>query len=227
MNTNNQENNILKSYNMLLYFAGSMILYEPREECITDFWGKGILKNLPVSSSNPNFIRAASQLRNSCTDLKTCSKTLIEDYTRLFGRQELPLALAHESLYKGNSHLDQNNTPLKVTGFYESYGWKPKFRRKVKNDHLGIELLFLTMLVDKYLILDDNACLIEMRKEIRRFINDHLLSWILYWNKDIQKHAKTLCYKGIGSLILSCIEDIDSIFEQKLAISFQNDNIKN
>ena len=45
---------------MLFYFAGSMIMHEPSEECIVDFWEKGILKNLPVSSSNPNFVKAAS-----------------------------------------------------------------------------------------------------------------------------------------------------------------------
>ena len=54
---NNQENNILKGYNMLLYFAGSMIMYEPSEECIVDFWTNGVLKKLPVSSSNPNLSR--------------------------------------------------------------------------------------------------------------------------------------------------------------------------
>ena len=43
---------------MLLYFAGSMIMYEPSEECVVDFWTNGILKSLPVSSSNPNFIQA-------------------------------------------------------------------------------------------------------------------------------------------------------------------------
>ena len=61
---------------MLLYFAGSMIMHEPSEECIVDFWEKGILKNLPVSSSNPNFIKAASQLRDSFTDKTAFAKII-------------------------------------------------------------------------------------------------------------------------------------------------------
>ena len=85
-----QENNILKGYNMLLYFAGSMIMYEPSEECIMDFWTKGNLKNLPVSSSNPNFIKAASQLRESCVDKNICGKMLREDYIRLFQQEGAP-----------------------------------------------------------------------------------------------------------------------------------------
>jgi TorA maturation chaperone TorD len=227
MNADNQENNILKSYNLLLYFAGSMIMYEPQEECITDFWIQGNLKNLPVSSSNPNFIKAASQLRNSCTDLNTCSKMLREDFSRLFGAKELPLAPANESLYRDKNNLISNRTYSDVSEFYRSYGWKSHFKNKIKDDHLGVELLFLTILVEKYLVLDDHACRVEMRGEIKRYIDTHLLSWISYWNEKIQKQAKTLCYKGIGSLILSCVEDICSFFEQKLASPFFTDSLKN
>jgi TorA maturation chaperone TorD len=76
------------------------------------------------------------------------------------------------------------------------------------DDHLGIELLFLTRLLEKYLSLDDDPCCSEMRKEIRRFIDQHILSWIPEWNNDIRKHAHTLCYKGIGTMIYACAEDI-------------------
>ena len=59
-------------------------MYEPSEECVTDFWTKGILKNLPVSSSNPNFVKAASQLRDSCADKTICGKILSEDLYQTF-----------------------------------------------------------------------------------------------------------------------------------------------
>jgi TorA maturation chaperone TorD len=76
------------------------------------------------------------------------------------------------------------------------------------DDHLGIELLFLTILIDKYLALDDEVCLIELRTEIRRFIHNHILSWVCEWNDKIQVSANTLCYRGIGTLIYACVQDI-------------------
>ncbi len=76
METRDQNHNILKGYNLLLYFAGSMIMYEPNEECIVDFWQQGILMKLPISSSNPNFAKAASQLRDSCSDKSLCLKRM-------------------------------------------------------------------------------------------------------------------------------------------------------
>jgi TorA maturation chaperone TorD len=211
MDSISQQYSILKGYNMLLYFAGSMIMHEPSEECISDFWTKGILKNLPVSSSNPNFIQAASQLRESCAEKTLCIKMVHEDYIRLFAKQELPLAPAYESLYRKKGELHSDHYYDSVTKFYNSYGWESKFKGKIEDDHLGIELLFLTLLIDKYMVLDDEACRVEMRKEIQRFIDFHILSWIPGWNKKVQANANTLCFKGIGTLILACIEDLFSL----------------
>ena len=103
-----------------------------------------------------------------------------------------------------------------MSDFYNSYGWKSKFKGKINDDHLGIELLFLTLLIEKYLVLDDEVCRGEMRNEIQRFIDQHIFSWIREWNKKVQVHSNTLCYKGIGTLIFACTEDIFSICDQNV-----------
>jgi putative dimethyl sulfoxide reductase chaperone len=223
---NSQHHNILKGYNMLLYFAGSMIMYEPSEECVIDFWTNGVLKNLPVSSSNPNFIKAASQLRESCTDKNICAKLLHEDYLRLFSGNDSRLAPAYESLY-GKNRDAADNEAASVSEFYNSYGWESKFKGIIKDDHLGVELLFLTLLIDKYLVLDDEACSGEMKNEIRRFIDQHILSWIREWNDRVQIYSNTLCFKGIGTLILACAEDILSICGQNRQMNISTGYLKN
>ena len=202
--------NILKGYNLLLYFAGSMIMSEPTEECVLDFWKNGTLKKLPVSSLNPRFIEAAGLLRQSCPEDEDCRVILTEDYYRLFTVSGLPLAPAYASIYKNNSGTQAE----KVSEFYDSYGWQPKLRPGVPDDHLGIELLFLTRLVDKYLSMDDDPSCREMKKEIRRFIDQHILSWIPEWFRDVEENAHSLCYKGIGMLIYACVEDMSGMFSQ-------------
>lgn len=206
--------NILKGYNMLLYFAGSMIMYEPTEECVVDFWKNGILKQLPVKSMNPRFMKAASQLRESCDDKALCAGILRNDYNRLFPSDGLPLANLHESGYKDIRTLETVNQGDNVSVFYDSYGWASKFHGKKDDDYLGIEILFLTRLIDNYLALEDDACKAEMRKEIKRFIDEHILSWIPQWNELVQKNAITMCYKGIGTLIYACAEDIRNVMSQ-------------
>jgi TorA maturation chaperone TorD len=113
----------------------------------------------------------------------------------------------------GNDQLLFGRETSEVREFYQSYGWVSKFRNEIPDDHLGIELLFLTLLIQKYLELDDEACLREMRSEIRRFISKHLLTWIPRWNDDIQKNSITLSYKGIANLIHGCLEDVFSIMD--------------
>jgi len=215
MESKSQQHSILKGYNMLLYFAGSMIMYEPSEECVTDFWTRGVLKNLPVSSMNPNFIKAASQLRESCIDKKLCGKMLRDDYIRLFAREEYTLAPAYESRFLEKKKSSEVNISSSVSEFYTSYGWVSKFKGKISDDHLGVELLFLTLMIDNYIGLEDEACRIEMKNEIQRFLRQHILSWIHEWNKKVQMNANTLCFKGIGTLILACSEDILSLLDQK------------
>jgi TorA maturation chaperone TorD len=222
MESRDQNHNLLKGYNLLLYFAGSMIMYEPNEECIVDFWQQGILMKLPISSSNPNFAIAASQLRDSCDDKSLCLKMMREDFNRLFNSNGEPLAPAFESLYNHNSKNGQD-----VSQFYNSYGWKSKYKGKIKDDHLGIELLFLTLLVEKYLVLDDQVCVVEMRGEIRRFIDHHIFPWIRFWNQKMQKHSATLCYKGISTLIFACVEDIYTLCNNQPVIFIKPDYFKN
>lgn len=222
-----EHNSILKGYNMLLYFAGTMVMYEPSEECITDFWRNGVIKNLPVSSLNPNFIKAASQLRESCVDKKVCGKMMHEDYLRLFSGENPAPATPFESQYLVKSDNDKQKTISSVTEFYQSYGWVSKFKGKIKDDHLGVELLFLTLLVDKYIALDDYACRGEMKKEIRRFIDQHLLWWLPEWNKKVQIHSATMCFKGIGTLILACCEDIYQMLAPEESLKTSTDFLKN
>jgi TorA maturation chaperone TorD len=202
---------LLKGYNMLLYFAGSMIMYEPNEECITDLITDGILKKLPVSSSNPRFIQAAAFLRESCTDKDLCRESLIRDYGRLFSPGGPQLALPRKSAYPESEIF--YGTTGNVTEFYNSYGWKSRPGDNVPDDHLGIELLFLTKLIDKYLQLDDEPCCCEMKKEINRFIGQHIIPWLPEWNKKMQDNAHSIYYRGVGNLVLACIEDLYSVFE--------------
>lgn len=211
---NDELHNVLKGYNMLLYFAGTMIMFDPSQECIHDFWSQGILKNLPVSSQNPRFIKAASQLRESVGDEKSSVSIMKEDYLILFTRTKNPLAPPYESVYKSRGHLIFDKQTSEVSEFYKSYGWESKFKGKIPDDHLGVVLLFLTLMIEKYLEIDDEICRSEMRNEIRRFIEQHIMWWVPGWNENLQRYANTNSYKGIGTLILACAEDLYSIMGQ-------------
>jgi TorA maturation chaperone TorD len=204
----NETHNLLKGYNMLLYFTGSMIMSEPTEECVIDFWASGSLKRLPVTSSNPKFVKASAVLRDECSDKDYCRRMLADDYSRLFAENGTLLAPANSSAYSVMSMQKKQDSP---EYFYQSFGWNNVYMNKPA-DHLGVELLFLTKLIEKYLLLDDIPCRNEMKREISFYIKSCLLPWIPAWNDKVQENAQTTLYKGIGLLILSCVEDLYGIF---------------
>jgi putative dimethyl sulfoxide reductase chaperone len=208
------EHNVLKAYNMMLYFAGTMIMWDPSNECIHDFWSGGMVKNLPLSSRNPGFIKAASQLRESAGDTASSYEIMKNDFLNLFGGKGVPLAAPYETFYQDTDRIINGKNNGLVSDFYKSYGWESRFRDQIPDDHLGIELLFLTLMIEKYLELDDEVCCREMKHEIARFLNQHILSWVPRWNEDVQKNALSLGYKGIGTLIQACAEDIRDMMNE-------------
>jgi TorA maturation chaperone TorD len=199
-----------------------MVMFDPSIECIHDFWTNGILKNLPVTSRNPMFVKAASQLRESIADSKSSFEMMKIDYSILFAEPTDPLAPPLESSFRRKSAVRLNKEIPGVIDFYNSYGWVSKFRNHIPDDHIGVELLFLTLMVEKYLELDDEACHMEMKNEIRRFIDEHIFTWVPEWNNKIQSYAKTLSYKGIGTLIQACTEDIYSIMAGTIRSTFSS-----
>jgi TorA-specific chaperone len=151
---------------------------------------------------------------------------LQNDFKRLFSTPVLALAPPVKSFYMDKSVPDHSNDEP-VTDFYNSYGLKKRTRYNISDDNLGIELLFLTLLVDKYISFEDEACRIEMRAEIRRFVSQHILSWLPEWNLRMQEHANTAGYKGIANLIHASCEDIYDIMDKNIQYGDQSEDLRN
>lgn len=151
----------------------------------------------------------------------------MEDYQRLFSNPRFAVAVPLKSLWAPEDAVEGTSKDDEPGSFYESYGWKPKLRNRLPDDHLGIEILFLTLLTDKLTSFDDEACRSEMKKEIRKFIKDHMFSWVPQWNSVVQEFAGSMCYRGISTLILACAEDIYALLDTENDLYFSLNNLKN
>lgn len=212
-----EEQNVLKGYMMMLYFSGTMIMFDPSQECIYDFWTKGILKTLPVQSSNPEFIRAASLLRDSSCNTLNKHGLMQEDFRRLFSNAGKELAPPYESWYRKIKNKDERKKFTdELNSIYNAHNWISNFRGRVPEDHLGVELLFLTFLTEKYIEYEGS-----MKKAagsgLIGFIDAHLLSWLPAWKEDVYRNSITIGYKGIASLLTASAEDIKSMIISDLS----------
>lgn len=203
-----QENNdILKGYSMLLYFSGSFILNEPMESCIKDFANGDLFRKMPISSNNPNYILASSFLNNISSKSPVSYDEILADYLTLFGLSGIPQAPPFESYYCKEPASSKEMIP-EVHYTYQAYGWQPETAESVPHDHLGIELQFLNLMLEKYHEIEDGVCHMELSKDIKKFIDNHLRPWLSEWNAKMQEHAISDFYKGIAFLVVACVQDV-------------------
>jgi len=207
---NFEENNsdILKGYSMLLYFAGSFILNEPTESCIRDLVTEDIFKKMPVSSNNPNYILASSFLNNLNSSNEINYDHILADHLNLFGGSLTTMAPPYESYYMSKDHLLNQEQALEVNHIYRTYAWESALQGKVPDDHIGIEIQFLNLMLEKIHEIEDEACYRELSSDIKKFIDKHIQPWIREWNKDVQQNALSDFYKGIGYLVVACTQDV-------------------
>jgi len=207
---NDSDIDIIKGYSVLLSFAGAFILDQPQQGCINDLINEDILKNLPVKSNNPTFLLASSYLRNLGEGQDLDYDIIIGDYKSLFSSSGPSIAPINESEYLSEDHLIFEKKGYGLKRIYDIYGWKSRSKKQEQYDHLGIELQFLIFLLEKYHELDDSICMNELNTDLNNFIDNHLSNWIGEWNHKIQANARSDFYKGIGHLVVSCIQDISN-----------------
>lgn len=209
------DDNFFAAYSILLSFTGSFILYQPKSGCISDLIQMDMLRKLPVESDNPNFIQAASYLRKINPDHPLDYDEIIRDHLELFGGKGKGHAPPYGSVYLLKDHILYDKISLEVRKVYNSYGWKSEMEGKLPDDHLGIEIQFINLLLQKYRELEDDVCRKEVREDLIKFIETYIKPWINKWNLSVQENAESDFYKGIAYLTLSGIEDIYSTLTRK------------
>jgi len=211
---NEIDTNFLAAYNLLLSFAGSFILSEPQKNCINDLIEKDLFKKLPLESDNPRFICAAAQLRKIDPDHALDYDEIINDHLELFGGKGRAPAPPYSSVYMSKDHIMNDTVSMKVRKIYHAYGWKSTLEGKVPDDHLGVQLQFINLLLDKFIELDDDICRKEISKDLIKYLESFINPWIRDWNTAVQKNAGSVFYKGIAYLITAGMEDIYSTFKK-------------
>ncbi|MBS0010704.1 MAG: molecular chaperone TorD family protein [Bacteroidales bacterium] len=208
------DKNFFTAYNMMLSFAGSFILYQPETDCISDLIAMDLFRKLPVESDNPKFIRAASYLRKIDSEHPLDYDEIIKDHLELFGGKGKAVAPPYSSVYMSKDNTMNGNVSLEVRKVYNSYGWKSSFEGNIPDDHLGIELQFISLLLNKYPELEDEICRKEIRKDLIRFVEAYIHPWINKWNRSVQEYSESDFYKGIGYLTVAAVEDIYSTLKK-------------
>lgn len=115
-----------------------------------------------------------------------------EDFAGLFEVSDIHLS-PHESLYNyplGETPGPWGSATHEVQAFYRSAGLTLDEESDLIPDHLGLELLFMSYLVEH-----------ERVEEQKKFMEGHLLRWVPEYCKEVGKHAITTFYREVAILL--------------------------
>ena len=210
-NSSDPKDQLLTAYSVMFYFAGSIITLEPDDDGLPGFCASGLLKNLPVTSRNPDFAAAYELFNAPCNEKGSCKKNVKEHFRHMFAEKESATSWPAESVWCASSadRPAENNSTVDL--FYGKYSFSSENESGLPSDHLGIELLFYNKLISGYLNTNDLKAKETIRKDIIAFSDRHLLDWLPAWVKSVTGISGAKCFKGIAHLILASVEDVRSL----------------
>ena len=218
INTVNTPDELLQAYTALFLFLGGSVSMSPGESGLPHLCDAGLLRNLPVESRNSRFGQASRLLKSPCPFKQQCNHTVTENYGSLLSCDTGAEAYPAASRWR-NSGTITGEHHRSLTQLYSRYGYSKAVDDDLEPDHLGIELLFTNLLIEKYLTEDDFEIREMIRKELLEFINTEMLTWLPRWAEKVSVKSVTKCYTGISGLIIGGLEDVrDILSRQKLGL---------
>jgi putative dimethyl sulfoxide reductase chaperone len=147
-------------------------------------------------------------------------ENLQADYTRLFIGPGKVIAAPWESVYTGKERLTFQEQTLDVRYWYRRFGLEADKIHREPDDHIGLELLFLSHMATKgiqALKTKDDPHFEELLSAQKEFLQKHLGAWALTWCGLVEKNARTDFYKGLASLLRGALSELAEVLGVKLA----------
>lgn len=131
-------------------------------------------------------------------DLSILLEALNREATRLFEGPGQPVAPPYGSFYLNGKRL-MGPEAIAVRKAYLDAQMLPDPESRQPPDHLALELGFLAALA--------NTLADETISHLRRFIADHLLSWIPVWKDDVMVAKPHPFFRGLVNFTQASLED--------------------
>jgi TorA maturation chaperone TorD len=214
----NTPEELLQAYNALFLFLGGAVTMAPDESGLPHICDSGLLRNLPVESSNKRFQAASRLLRSPCPFKQQCHLAINNNYSSLLATEK------EAEAYPAASHWVSSSQSVtehhhELCKLYNRYGHSRCDTCTLPPDHLGIQLLFANLLIEKYLTEADNEIKAMTGRDLVSFIKNEMLGWLPRWADTVTATSKTKCYTGIAGLIVGGLEDVlDILKDQKLGL---------
>jgi TorA maturation chaperone TorD len=185
-------------------FFGDSLL-EPMQGQHTVTFSKEFWRDFPLEAANAQMKAGLEQLINCSTFLdgfsdEEATENIMVEYTSLFLGPGLPKAPPCESFYRTPERLFFGGTAYEMKAALNASGLESIRKDNQPEDHIGLELMFLSALSNKLPSFEKSQQVSAM-KEQASFIDHHLLSWIPELCQDAKLNGSVGFYGGLLELI--------------------------
>jgi TorA maturation chaperone TorD len=209
---------LLDSYAGACAFLSRIFLEPVDESLVTSLRGDPVhdvgqvLDDWPLANDEDT-ARGLQGLRAGRT---TPLDVLLVDHRDLFEGPDHVLACPYESVYLSDEHLTFEQQTLNVRAFYNRFGVEAPSVGKEPDDHLGLELSFVSHLcvlaLDAIEAGDDDAET-AIIASIGDFLEQHLLRWVDGCLDRVIQNATTDFYRGLGHLTRGTVRQLQATFQ--------------
>lgn len=176
-----------------VYFGliGPLLYNEPGLETVRMLKNEELFTELPFAGDNPLAAEGQGQMAGWLAEgsAEALADQLKADYARLMagvGRMPAP---PWGSVYMDGDRLLFSEDTLHVRQYYERHGMKLKAKYAEPDDHIGLELEFLSYLLEQ-----------GKKEAAEDFVEKFVAPWIFRWNEYVQKHARSDFYRGLANM---------------------------
>lgn len=205
----------------LLYSFLASIILEPINETTKKVLTRDFWSNFPLEAVNQNLETGLNNL-NTCAegleklDEGEAIKQVMLEYTMLFIGPGVPKASPIESFYHSGKLKLFGEKTIEMRQLLAKYGLESTVNQKQPEDHIGLELLFLSVLTQAFLNGNEEGRLANI-KEQYGFIKNRLLQWVPQMCHDAEEHSSTGFYSGLIKTILGVLEWDKEVLEEYLS----------
>jgi TorA maturation chaperone TorD len=191
----------------------SRLFLDPVDASLTTALGDGsILADWPLPPGQDT-VRGLQAMTAGMT---TPLEVLRVDHRDLFEGPDHVLACPYESVYLSEEHLTFESQTRNVREFYGRFGVQAPSLGTEPDDHIGLELSFISHLC--VLGLDaiessDADAETAMIASIGDFLEQHLLTWVDDCLDSVVEHATTDFYRGLGYLTRGAVRQLEATFQ--------------
>jgi putative dimethyl sulfoxide reductase chaperone len=203
----------LDAYAAATGFVSRLLLASPDGPLLAQLSGPEVLTEWPLDGAHS--VDGLAALAVSLADGGETMEQMHDDWQHLFLGPENVLACPYESVYLNEEHLTFGSQTLAVRKWYRDYGFQAPAEGREPDDHIGLELLFVSLLCRGALDAadHDNAeGLVATCLAMGEFLKEHLLLWADQCLDHIQAHAQTQFYQGVGQLTRDTLRGLERDF---------------